>query len=163
MLLCCLISSWTLDMLRDNINKSGTFEFYYSIPMWKVGFFIFYFFSHPQIKWIHFKVNSYFVIILTLWFSFHQEDGNPRSRDLYLGLNIFILIKIWKGKNKTKHWRSKYPSALHTHTHTHTHTHNTMKTEIFDLLMETHKIFLKSSESEINVKNWKPAVSRVTF
>lgn len=62
-----------------------------------------------------------------------------------------------KREKKKKHWRSKYPSALHTH------THNTMKTEISDLLMETHKIFLKSSESEINVKNWKPAVSRVTF
>ena len=48
-------------------------------------------------------------------------------------------------------------------THTHTHTQNTMKTEIYDLLMENHKIFLKSSESEINVKNGKPAVSRVTF
>lgn len=43
------------------------------------------------------------------------------------------------------------------------HTRNTMKTEISDLLMENHKMFLKSSESEINVKNWKPAVSRVTF
>ena len=38
-----------------------------------------------------------------------------------------------------------------------------MKTEISDLLMENHKMFLESSESEINVKNWKPAVSRVTF